>query len=57
MDGFWRMATFHITRHVQRKKIFFLLYLLYNYGISYQLYINNIENSNRFFGRLFSTMD
>ena len=39
------------------EKKFFLLYLLYNYGISYQLYINNIENSNRFFGRLFSTMD
>ena len=39
------------------EKIFFLLYLLYNYGISYQLYINNIENSNRVFGRLFSTMD
>ena len=40
------------------EKIIFLLYLLYNNGITYHLYINNIENSNnRVFGWLFSTMD
>ena len=40
------------------EKKFFLLYLYYSNGITYHLYINNIENSNnRVFGRLFSTMD
>ena len=33
---------------IDEKNNFFLLYLLYNNGITYHLYINNIENSNRF---------
>ena len=36
--------------------IFFVIFILDN-GMYYQLYINNIENSNRVFGQLASTMD
>ena len=43
---------------IDEKIIFFVIFIIHNNGITYHLYINNIENSNnRVFGWLFSTMD